>query len=78
MTTATNPSSTRLNPVQLHLLQLFSRPMSEQELRELKMLLVKWYDQKAQEEMDKLWDEKGLSNDKMDEILKSRYRSALR
>ena len=75
MTTAAHPISTRLNPMQMHLLHLFSRPISEQELKELKLLLVEWYDRKAQEEMDKLWEEKGLSNEKMDEILKSRHRS---
>ncbi|MBK9013887.1 MAG: hypothetical protein IPM82_07270 [Saprospiraceae bacterium] len=64
MPAAAIPSSSRLNPVQMHLLHLFSRPMSELELKELKMLLVEWYDRKAQEEMDKLWEEKGLSNEK--------------
>ncbi|MEK7256694.1 MAG: hypothetical protein AAB316_18210 [Bacteroidota bacterium] len=73
MTIVANLASTRLNPVQMHLLHLFSRPMSEQELKELKMLLVEWYDRKAQEEMDKLWEERGLSNETMDEILKTRH-----
>ena len=73
MTIVANLASTRLNPVQMHFLHLFSRPMSEQELKELKMLLVEWYDRKAQEEMDKLWEERGLSNETMDEILKTRH-----
>ncbi|MBK9014694.1 MAG: hypothetical protein IPM82_11785 [Saprospiraceae bacterium] len=52
------PSSSRLNPVQMHLLHLFSRPMSELELKE-QMLLVEWYDRKAQEKWTNSGKKKG-------------------
>jgi hypothetical protein len=78
MTTPANSSSSHLNPVQLHLLHLFSRPMTEKEMKELKMVLVEWYDQKAQTEMDKIWEERGMTNETMDEILKNRHRSPLK
>lgn len=76
MTTSEAQPTFNLNPTQMHLLHLFSREMSEKELKELKMLLVEWYDSKAQEEMEKIWDERGLSNATMDEVLQSRHRSS--
>ena len=73
MTGAT--ASLKLNPVQLHLLRLFSKEMSEQELKNLKKLLVEWYDHQAQLEADRLWEERGMSAQTMEEILQTRLRS---
>jgi hypothetical protein len=67
--TATHPNN-GLNPAQMHLLHLFSKKMSEQEMKELKLLLVEWYDRKAQDLMDKIWEERNLSNVDMDDLLK--------
>jgi len=44
-----------LNEAQLHLLQMFNRPMSKKEIDELKDVLVEFFDAKAQCEMDKIW-----------------------
>lgn len=72
MTVQANQSAAPLNPVQLHLIHLFSKKMSEKELKELKTLLVEWYDGKAQEIMDKLWRERGLTQESMDKLLEMR------
>lgn len=74
MTAAESPTP-RLSPAQLHLLHLFSKEMSEKELKELKMLLVEWYDSKAQEEADRLWEERDMSAQTMESILETRFRS---
>ena len=70
MTASLAQPAVGLNPTQMHLLHLFSKKMSDQELKELKKLLVEWYDQKAQEIMDKIWAERGMTQKKMDEMLK--------
>ncbi len=64
--TAPQPSSnnpSKLNPVQLYLLELFSKEMSEKELIEIKELLMKYYQQKVDEELDAIWDNKGFTKE---------------
>ena len=61
MTNAAKPSATKLNQVQLHLMELFSHPMTEQELLDIKELLVRYYAQKADAELDKVWEKKGFT-----------------
>lgn len=60
--------ATKLNEIQLHLLNLFSK-VSEKELPHLKKALVTFYNDLAQEEGDRIWQEKGLSTKAMDELL---------
>lgn len=61
--------STKLNPVQLHLIQLFSINMSNNELSEIKNLLVDYYNKRVSIESDRIWKEKAYTNMYMDEIL---------
>ena len=58
-----------LSNVQVELLKLFRTNLSEQELLELKDLLVRFYSDKIMKEADAIWDEKGLTNDDMDNWL---------
>lgn len=46
-----------LNPIQLHLLKMFSYMKDEEQLLELKKVLCSYYAQKIDEEMDVLWEE---------------------
>lgn len=46
-----------LNPVQLHLLQMFQGYDSEKDLDELKKVLSEYYARKVDEAMDQLWEE---------------------
>lgn len=73
MTTQAVPIAPHLNPIQMHLLHLFSKKMSDKEMKELQMLLVEWYDRKAQEVMDKIWDERGLTQKSMDDLLETKH-----
>ena len=58
MAEAAQKADTKLNQVQLHLMELFSRPMTEQELLDIKELLLQYYAQKAEGELDRFWDKK--------------------
>lgn len=60
---------TELNPVQVSLLRLFNRPMSEQETLELKRLLVKHYSKLLKEEVSKVITEKGYTQKDFDDML---------
>jgi hypothetical protein len=50
-----------LSNLQIELLRLYSNDVSEETLREVKSILAKYFADKATEEMDKVWDEKGLT-----------------
>jgi hypothetical protein len=66
---------TKLNPVQIHLLKMFSRPVNDSDLLEIKSLLSNYYAKKVDEESDKLWDEKKMSQDSIQELLSSHLRT---
>jgi len=64
-------SHTELNPIQVSLLRLFNRPMSEKETLELKTLLTDYYADKLEEEVNKVVSEKGYTQQDFDKILNS-------
>jgi hypothetical protein len=66
---------TRLNSVQIHLLKMFSRPIKENDLLEIKSLLSNYYAKKVDEESDKIWEEKEMNQDKIQELLNSHIRT---
>lgn len=59
-----------LSNIQLELLKLYANNVSEQDLLAIKRLLAKFFMQKAIKEADKVWDEKGYTNETMDNWLK--------
>ena len=61
------PPSAKLNLVQLHLLELFSKDMTEQELLDIKGLLVEYYSQKVDKEMDQIWEKRNYSQESFKE-----------
>lgn len=60
---------TELNPVQVSLLRLFNRPMSEKETLEIRNLLVDHYSEVLKEEVIKAIEEKGYTQDDLDNLL---------
>lgn len=65
----------QLSNTQLELLKAFSHPLSNEDLMELKDLLSKFFAQKAIKNANQVWDEKGWTNDTMDDFLKQKLRS---
>ncbi len=57
-----------LNPTQMHLLKLFAFNNSEDFAREIQMVLMRYFQQKLDEESDRLWEEGVLNQEKLDEI----------
>ena len=62
--------STKLTNLQLEILKLFSREVPNNELLEIKRMLANYFTGKLTAEADKVWDEKGLTDDDMDKWLK--------
>jgi hypothetical protein len=60
---------TELNPVQVSLLRLFNRPMSEKETLEIRNLLVDHYSAVLKDEVTKAIEEKGYTPEDLDNLL---------
>jgi len=54
-----------MSNVQLELLKIYANNVPDTQLREIKLLLGKYFAQKATEAMDKVWEEKGLTEQDM-------------
>ena len=59
-----------LTNMQLELLKLFKIGVSSDELKELKSVISNFYAQKAITEADRLWDERRLTQDDMENWLR--------
>ncbi len=60
--------TTVFNPIQLHLLKMFSHMNSEQELKELQHVLTEYYSKKVESQANEIWDKLGLTQEKLDEL----------
>jgi hypothetical protein len=58
-----------LTNLQLELLKLYSTNLAQKDLVEIKRMLANYFAQRAIREADKIWEEKGLSNEDMDKWL---------
>ena len=65
----TQKSHTELNPIQVSLLRLFNIPMSEDETKVLKSLLVNHYSDQLEKEVTKAVSEKGYTQNDFDKML---------
>lgn len=63
-------STDRFSSLQLELLKTFSFEPTEEELREVKHLLAKYFFQRLRNEMAVAAEAKGITNDTLDEWLK--------
>ena len=67
--------ATVLNPIQLHLLHIFSYNKDEKSLSELKEVLFDYYCKKVREEGKRIWEEKNMSNEMMHDLLNTHIRT---
>jgi hypothetical protein len=58
-------SSDRLTNLQIELLKMFQYDLDENQLRDVRNLLGKYFAETARIEMDKLWEQEGWSNETM-------------
>ena len=58
-----------LSNVQLELLKLYATDLSNEDMMDLKNTLSQFYAQKSIQLANKIWDEKGYTDDDMDNFL---------
>jgi hypothetical protein len=64
-----------LNSTQMMLLRLFSRDVPEQRMKEIKKLLLSYYNEKLHEEIEKAIGEKCITDEDIDAILYQQQRT---
>lgn len=69
MTAIAQPGLTNM---QLELLKVFRYSLPDSQLLEIRDLLARYFAEKASDEMDRLWDENGWTNETMKSWLKNR------
>ena len=65
---AISKQSPVFNPMQIHLLQMFSLDKEEKGLIELKEVLYNYYSKKMNNRLNELWDDGTLDQTRLDEI----------
>ncbi|MFY7912854.1 MAG: hypothetical protein ACOVO2_25015 [Emticicia sp.] len=68
-------SAQSLNDVQLNLLKLFSRKMSETEQAEINEMLLKYYDNLLQKEVQHAINQKGYTKEDFENVLNNSQRT---
>ena len=63
------------NKAQIDMLDLMSRIDSEEELLEIKKVISEYFMRKADEELDKLWEDGSLNESKMEKLRYSHLRT---
>ncbi|SHJ15681.1 hypothetical protein SAMN02745146_2471 [Hymenobacter daecheongensis DSM 21074] len=69
MSSASSCQPTKLNPIQVSLLHLFERGMSEEETLQLKRLMVKSYLEIMRQEAGRIDDERGYTAEDYEQML---------
>lgn len=64
-----------LSNAQLELLKLFANDIPDEELIDLKRLIVKYYAKKLEEKATKIWEEKNWTDEDMDKFLNTHMRT---
>lgn len=65
----------KLTNLQLELLRIFSRELTEQQLLEIRALLVNYFSEKISDQMDELWDKNGWTEETMKEWTQEHMRT---
>lgn len=66
---------TPMNATQMMLLRLFSRPVPEQRMKEIKKLLLQYYTQNLHDEVEKAIAEKGIIDADYEALENKLYRN---
>ena len=64
-----------LSNLQLELLKLFAREVSEEDLLAIKRMLVKFFAEKAMDAADQVWEKKGWTDQDVERLSNTRMRT---
>jgi hypothetical protein len=62
-------TSNKLTNLQMELLKIFSINMEEQELYDIKNMLSEYFAKRAVDGANKVWKERGYTNEMMDDLI---------
>lgn len=68
-------NSENINKNRDYLVNFFSKDRSEEELKDMRHLIALYYAEKLTARVDKIWDERGWTNETMEEFLKMHMRT---
>jgi len=71
-----NTLSSPLNPLQLEILQLFSRDLEEKDLLAIKRMIVRYLADKAIRMASQVWEEKAWTNEDMERLAHTHMRTS--
>lgn len=75
---AVDMTLTEINPAQMLILKSFASVSSEEELSALMKTLKKFYAQRLEKELDRLWDDGTLDQKRLDELQTEHLRTPYR
>ena len=67
--------NTGLNEVKIGLLRMFNRNIPDADIREIKQVLVKYLSQQLLDEVDRVVEEKGITEDDFKKLEKEHFRT---
>jgi len=65
-----NPTSEKLSNLQLELLKVFSRDINEEELKDIRRMLARYFMNRAVKNADEIWNQRGYSKELMEKWLR--------
>ncbi len=66
---------TKLNSMQMFMLKIFDRQLNSKQEQEIKQLLADYFAKQIDEEMDEIWETRGLSQKDLNKALNTHKRT---
>ncbi len=70
--------STKLNDMQLFMIKQFDRPLTDEQQIEIKKMLSDYFAHLIDKEIDRIWEERGMTQKNLDKALKAHRRTPYR
>lgn len=67
--------ATKLNSMQLFMIKLFEKQLNAKQEEEIKALLTDYFARQIDDEVDRIWEEKGLSQQDLNKALEEHKRT---
>lgn len=68
----TQNTTAPFTPAQMLIMKMYANPLSENDIQELNTLLLDFLRKKIDADIDKIWDEREMSEDSIDDILNNK------
>lgn len=69
------PNSSKLSNAQIEIVKAFRHDMTEEDLKKFRKIIANFFAEILMDEADKVWDEEGWDEEKIQELLNTKMRS---